>query len=336
MQLPALITSDVHFTARPADEYRWGLWPWLRKQCEKERAQSLLILGDLTDSKDYHCAELVNRIVKEVKATLVCVPAIYILMGNHDFLRRGHPFFGFLSALEGVHFIDKPLDTTGHGEAALFLPYTKTPLKDWAGFDFSHYRWVFIHQTVNGSIASNGQKMDGDLFPDMSAAGKIYSGDIHLAQTVSGVEYVGSPYHVHFGDAFKPRSLLLDSFGRAVDLHFRTTSRITLDAGAMDLGRLSDLHRLRTGDQVKIRIHLGADELHEWHAIKRLAADEMKKAGVDLFGIELIPPKTRRRFEDSDSPRLAVSSRPQDILYNFVEREGLGPDALDVGLDLLE
>ena len=336
MRLPALICTDLHLTANPRDEYRWGLWSWLRKTCEKEAVQTLLILGDVTDAKDYHPAELINRIVREIDLTRACVPEIIILQGNHDYLRLGHPALGFVSALQGVRFVSKPMDTSAEGEAALFLPHTKTPLKDWAGFDWSMYRYVFMHQTVDGSIASNGQRMDGDQFPDMTSAGKIYSGDIHVPQVINGVEYVGSPYHVHFGDSFKSRCVLLNAGGEAFDLRFRSISRVTLDVGTLDLGQICQMHRLRAGDQVKLRLHLGASELHEWHAIKRAAVEEMKTAGVELFGVELVPPKQRRRFNESALPQGAVFLRPQDLVYNFVEREELGADALDIGLELLE
>lgn len=336
MKLPALITTDLHLTANPRDEYRWALWPWLRKQCEKEGVNTLLILGDVTDAKDYHPNQLVNRIVKEIDATRACVESIIIDQGNHDYLRSGHPLLGFLSALQGVRFVTRPLDTSAEGEAALFLPHTKTPLQDWSGFDWSMYRYVFMHQTVDGSIASNGQRMAGDKFPDMTSAGKIYSGDIHVPQTINGVEYVGSPYHVHFGDAFKPRCVLIDSRGDASSLHFRSISRITLDAASGDVGRLAEMHKLRAGDQLKVRLHLGADELGEWHARKRAVVDELKNVGVELFGVELVPPKTRRRFNEAVSSQHAAFSRPEDLVLDFVNRESLGADALDVGLELLE
>lgn len=333
MKLPALITTDLHFTANPRDSYRWSLWPWLRKQCEKYDVQTLCILGDVTDAKDHHPNELVNRIVREIDACRAVVPRIIVLRGNHDYQTAGNPLLGFLSVMDGVTFVDKPLDTSDEGEACLFLPYTKNAVEDWKGFDFSHYRFVFIHQTVDGSIASNGQKMQGDRFPDMSAAGKVYAGDIHVQQVINGVEYVGSPYHVHFGDSFKPRCVLLDAHGRPEDLHFRTIQRVTLnvDAGVMD----SDMQSLRKGDQVKLRAHLKASEVPDWLSIKREALKMLKDREVEVFGVELIVPKTRRRFNDDSAPKLSAAS-PEGIVLNFVEMEDIGADALDVGLDLLE
>lgn len=338
MKLPALITTDLHHTAHPRDAYRWDLWPWLRKTCVKEGVKTLLILGDVTDAKDYHPAELINRIVREVDMTRECVENITIDMGNHDYLRVGHPALGFLSALPGVRFVSKPLDTSAEGESAIFLPHTKTPLKDWGGYDWSMYRYVFMHQTVDGSIASNGQRMDGDVFPDMSAAGKIYSGDIHVPQIINGVEYVGSPYHVHFGDKFKPRCVLIDGFNKAHDVRFRTISRVTLDVlpGEFFQADPSKTLQLHEGDQVKLRMHLQAAEMHEWQSYKRRAVDVLKAMKVECFGIELVPPPTRRRFGGAAVAQHLALSRPQDVLFNFVEREGLGGDAYDIGMDLLK
>lgn len=337
MKLPALITTDLHLTANPRDEYRWGLWPWLRKTCAEENVETLCILGDVTDAKDYHPASLVNRIVREIKATREVVPRIIIDQGNHDYLLTDHPYLAFLSAFDGVTFVNRPLDTSAEGEAALFLPHTKTPLKDWSGFDWSMYRWVFMHQTVDGSIASNGQRMSGDKFPDMRGAGKIYSGDIHVPQVINGVEYVGSPYHVHFGDKFKPRVLLLDRGGRPHDLRFDTIRRVTLDAlpGEFLASDPNKTLQLRQGDQVKLRVHLQPAEVHEWHAIKRRAAEVLHMLNVECYGIELVTPKQRRRFEEQRSQH-SVSSRPEEVLYSYVEREGLGADALDIGLELLK
>lgn len=335
VKLPALITTDLHLTANPRDAYRWDLFPWLRKECEKNGVQTLCILGDVTDSKDFHPAVLVNRIVREINACRAVVPRVVVLQGNHDFQTKGNPALGFLSVLGGITFVDKPLDTSEEGESTLWLPYTKTAMEDWKNIDFSHYRYVMIHQTVDGSVASNGERMIGDKFPDMSAAWKIYAGDIHVSQIINGVEYVGSPYHVHFGDNFKPRCVLIDSFGKPHDLRFRTLSRRTIEClpGEFYVDGLPTLE-LRSGDQVKVRIHLSAVELPDWLKHRRQAAAALKEAGVEVYGIELIAPKSRRRMKDDKTPVAAQSDA--DIILSFVEREELGGDAADIALDLLK
>lgn len=332
MKYPILICTDLHLTAAPSTEYRWSLFPWLASQIKEHHVRTLLILGDLTDAKDGHSAELVNRIVGAISDLLLGIDDIRILCGNHDWLKQGQEFFRFLNALPGIEFIVKPtedMDTVG--PSAYFLPYSKNPSLDWKGMDFSHYDLLFMHQTVSGAIASNGQEMEGEALPPLNA-GRVYSGDIHVPQMIGGLTYVGSPYHVHFGDNFKPRCLLLDKQGKEHDLHFETVSRVVVKVSSVrELSR----KRFKPGDQVKLRVELPEAEAHRWSAIRRQAVDQLTQMGAEVHGVELIVSRALKRVEVGGRPTRASFS-PQESLLRFVDREELGPEALDAGLDILE
>lgn len=332
MKLPLILCSDLHLTARPSDEYRWAFFPWLAKELVAERAETLAILGDLVDQKDYHPAELVNRIVKEINQLRAFVPRIVILMGNHDFLKSGNMFFEFLNFLPGVEVITKPTeDMLDDQVAALWLPYTRTPAKDWRNWDFSHYGMVFLHQTIKGAIASNGQRMDGEPLVELNA-GKVFSGDIHVPQKIGSVEYVGSPYHVHFGDSFKPRCIAIDRDHRQFDLHFPCISRTTVDVAGVEGLRAVDA---RPGDQIKVRVHLSEADKHQWRETRRAIIAYAADQQLALSAVELIVKRSRRRVGAVQTEqRKAVDFR--DTLYNFVDRDALGGDLLDVGLEILE
>ncbi len=319
----------MHLASGESASYRFDLFPWLNKVIKDEKVKSVLILGDLTDAKDGHSAELVNKIVTAVDS-LAC-DDVKILSGNHDWLRQGHEFFKFLNRLPHVQFITEPMeDQDTQGPLTMYLPYSKNPAKDWAGFDFSHYQYLFMHQTIKGAIASNGQAMEGEDLPSLADAGKVYSGDIHVPQVIGPIEYVGSPYAVHFGDKFKPRVLLLERDGNPVDLHFETISRQTIKvASCKELARL----KFRAGDQVKLRMELDESEKHDWAKLRKAAGEILKDAGVQVHGIELILKKTNHRLV---ADRKITSFRPADILLQFVQDEELGGDAFDLGVDLLE
>lgn len=330
MRLPALLVSDLHLTASPADAYRWGLFRWLLEQAAAHRVQTIAILGDVTDAKDYHSAELVNRVVSSVASLAEAGYEVIILMGNHDYQRDGQAYFRFLNSIPKVRYITRPTDTSAEGAACLWLPHTRNPAKDWAGLDLSHFRFVFMHQTVKGAKASNGQVMDGEAMPDLTAAGKVYSGDIHVPQIIGGVEYVGSPYHVHFGDRFKPRGIVLR--GRdATDVRYPCLHRFTLDTGP-DVADLDD-HRLHEGDQVKLRVHLERADLHQWAAIRRRMAEALAERKVECHGIELVAPKTKERVVVGAE---VVREDPATVITRFVTTEDWGGDMLDAGLEILE
>jgi len=294
--------------------------------------KSLYITGDLTDAKDRHSADLVNRIVQSIWSLSQVIPDVKILAGNHDWLLRGQEYFRFLDRIDGgrVKFITEPYeDPDVKGPSAFYLPYSKTPAKDWAGFDFSHYDYLFMHQTVKGSKSSNGQLMDGEELPALNA-GKVYSGDIHVPQIIGDVEYIGSPYHVHFGDAFTPRVILLER-GGPTNLYFNTISRVTLKVGS-----LRELHRheFREGDQVKLRVELAEADKHDWARIRREALGFLKENKVVVAGVELIVEKSAQRIHNGPHQRPSYS--PAEALTRFVEAEELGGYALELGMKVIE
>ncbi len=335
MKLPALICSDLHLTSNPRDAYRWEFFKWLANECVSEQVKTLLILGDLTDAKDYHPASLTNELVESLSTITWMGIEIVILQGNHDYLREGHSYFNFLNNFPGIKFITAMTELDGDdGPTACLLPHTKNPAKAWAGFDFSHYDYLFMHQTVKGSIASNGQAMDGEELPPLNA-GKVYSGDIHVPQVIGKVEYVGSPYHVHFGDNFKPRCVLIDSRNRPVDLFYETISRVTLRIKS--LKELHSIDWLKPGDQVKLVVTLSEAEKVDWRRIKADALKQLARHKVEVEEAQLVVDRSdrqRHRVVGGDA-RSSLLGDP-DALLAYVEREGLGGDAYDVGLELMK
>ena len=347
MRYPILLVSDTHFTSNPRDEYRWGLWGWMRARCKELGVRSVVILGDLSDAKDFHPSSLVNRIATEINE-LSKLSRIYAIPGNHEWLKRGEEFWRFISLMsDNIHYFTQPSDDPvphKDGPVCRFLPFTKTPSKDWAGHSFEDYDFVFMHQTVKGSRSSNGQEMTGEDVPfeELTRAAFVFSGDIHVPQGIGkNFEYVGSPYHVHFGDSFKPRCVLLPGPrpNQWIDLTYPTISRVTLDTTA-DLESLADRFedgKMRAGDQVKLRVHLEASERHEWNRIRREAISMLRKMQVEVHGIELLVTgagqKTTLRLITKASDR---SSTPSEDIYRYVMREELGADALDAAMEAID
>lgn len=332
MRYPCLITTDIHLTDHPSTEYRWQLFPWINKMIEEHGIRSVAILGDVTDAKDNHSASLVNRVVSGIKS--INCKDITILAGNHDWLRKGEEFFRFLNHLEGVRFITRPteIEVDQFSELTLWLPYSKTPGAEWSGWDMSHYDYVFLHQTIRGAIASNGQRMDGEGVPEMNPRICCYSGDIHVPQTIGNLTYIGSPYHVHFGDDFEPRVLLLRRQGKVEWLRMPSPRRVVVKAES-----LSDLRRVKIneGDQVKLRMTLSEGDKHAWSRLKREAVALLEDRGAIVHGAELMVQKSNRRILiGAEADRIAYS--PEELVYRFVTAEELGGDAFDAAMEVIQ
>lgn len=333
MKYPCLITTDIHLTAHPHAEYRWNLFPWVNEQIKAHGVRSVRILGDITDAKDHHSATLVNRVVDNVQA--IHCDDVWLMSGNHDWLQRGQEFFRFLNHLPGVRFITRPTEdeTVGFHELNIFLPYTKTPAKDWETIDWGHYDYAFMHQTINTARASNGQVMEGEGVPAMDVRRRVYSGDIHVPQTIGNVTYIGSPYHVHFGDNFDPRVLILHSRGKETWLRMPSPKRIVLNASSLRDVRNADL---QADDQVKLRMTLEAADKHAWGRIKREAVAMLEDKGVLVHGAELLIAGEKQRWSAAARNKVLDTVTDAERVTRYVESEELGGMALDAALDVLE
>lgn len=321
-QVSFLVTSDLHLTDKDIDSYRWGLFPWLKEQLVTHQVEYMLILGDITDAKDKHSAQLTNRIVESITSlTDTPVKQVICLRGNHDYIDQQTPFFKFLSNIPKVRFVIAPWFLkerlkTGMKEL-LFLPNSRNPLEDWGSelklFNVQDY--IFMHQTVGGSLSENGTPLEGvsaALFDHLD--GMVISGDVHVPQLVAGgkVMYVGSPYHVHFGDSFIPRVLLVNDDDEFIDLHYPTVRRHTLDIHtAADLERLN----LPSADQVKIRITL--DDVLEWDKVKVGVLEWCKSKGVVVHECTLqkSSQETNKKYTVDES--ILKNLSPAEILAQY-------------------
>ena len=324
-----LITTDLHLSDRPRDQYRFDLFPWLVKQQSKHSITDTFILGDITENKDRHSSTLVNKIVEHL---LTLKPPVYVLRGNHDGLDPKNPFFKFLNCIEGLMFICKPtcmLDS-------VFVPHcsNQAMLDDACHIPKYQPKAVFLHNTFDGAIAETGARLTGlstapieALKPRLGA----YSGDVHAPQRHDCVTYVGSPYQVRFGDEFEPRVLLLNEKGEK-DLHFKCPRKWSLTVrGADDIDGNPSLLR---GDQVKLIIALAREEAVEWKAYKQSVLAACKKRGLDVYGvdIEIQTTKQRERVKLNE----AQVKTPAEIVSSFCKAENTPSNIKQIGMELLE
>ena len=86
--MTSFLTSDIHLTESPTDEYRWKLFDWINEFAFDE----LIICGDLTNNKDHHSAKLTNRLHRSISIIAKDVKEIIIVKGNHDYYSSYLPF----------------------------------------------------------------------------------------------------------------------------------------------------------------------------------------------------------------------------------------------------
>lgn len=291
-----LITSDPHFSDNPRDGYRFGIFRWLAEQQQKYKPEATFLLGDCTERKDYHSSELVNKVVDGLR---LLKPPVYICRGNHDGNDPTTPYFKFLNNIEGITFCVEPTYIKKHN--IFMLPHQL----DQKAFDAAFKQapescYLMMHNTVSGAISESGSHLTGLAMPlKHKALRGIYAGDVHVPQRCGDVVYVGSPFHVRFGDKFIPRVLLLKD-GKEIDLHFPAPKKLSLRIRSLD-----EMPKLNKGDQVKVTLELTRSEAVEWVNHKKSILDHCKQHGIEVYGIETEiseGAKQKREVETTNNP----------------------------------
>lgn len=345
-----LITSDLHLTDRPEHSYRIEFLAWLRSAAQNEGATAVLILGDISDQKDRHSSVLVNAIDEHIRA-IAEVADVHILYGNHDGPSQDRPFWKFLGGVYGgadsfcnVHYYvhgtlaDVRIGDTPHKTLRVYMaPWgaengaiaelnrSPTPRGD--------IRYVFLHATVSGAVAENGMPLEGSCPAKLAPPGwkgKIYSGDVHVPQVIGDVEYVGSPYHVHYGDGFTPRVIVLDpATGRHHDIEYGDAPRLYTLHLDVDSDALPG--RIRAGDRVKIVATANRSILpSDWQTYVKTMRTKVEGLGAE-FSTALLENK-------APAEKAAPSIRRSDeaIVRTFAATMKYGDDVTEVGVALVK
>ena len=319
------LTTDTHLTDKPKDEYRFALFKQLELLMNTTSVGHLdyfFILGDLTDLKDRHSSNLCNKIVDNL-LEISKTTKIIILKGNHDYINPDLPYFEFLNSIENISFITHISElelssNDGLVRNVLLLPHTRTPEEDWNEIEplirKNKYDMILMHQTINGALSSNGTKMEGiskNTFKKFN--GLIYSGDIHVPQKISNVEYIGSPYHVHFGDKFIPRCLLIND--NAEKLKDAEIKNIYLDfpkkysISIRNVETLKNLEDLKSGDMVKVKLTLPRSEFVSWVKYKDGVIQYCNDMGFILHGVEVVEHDKRSIVEMDKNTKKSLTNK---------------------------
>lgn len=284
-----LISADLHAHESKTQEYRWEVYPWLRKQCKRYDVSDVFLLGDLTDAKDCHSSVLINRLVREL-AELGEISRVHILMGNHDYKHEGSPFLSFLAYLTDhrVHWYQRPQVVDAGPVSILMLPHSFNPQEEWQRGDWfaaaQTVDFVFTHQTYTGCIMENGREATGGLPTNIFRQAKVVSGDIHVPQMVgANITYVGAPHPVKWGDTFQPRVLKIE------DGKLGSIPVAGLRKHVLTIHHRDELDKIgfEKGDHLKLTVKLDRADFGDWDEIRRDCHATLARLGVEVFACRL-------------------------------------------------
>jgi predicted phosphodiesterase len=325
-----LISGDLHWSANPRDDYRHAFVKQLRSLITEHGADTVVLVGDFTEAKDRHDAELVNMVVGHIDRLSQLVDKLILLRGNHDSRTDPlMPFFKFLGRLPNVTWVNVPTAIGSY----LFLPHTSSYKKEWAEYienKFAGFDIVFAHNTFDGTLGDNGRKLEGvptGIFPKGLT---VISGDVHSPQRVGPVTYVGAPYQIDFGDQYQPRVLLLED-GKMTSIPCRGPQKQLVEIRSVR--ELRKVRGLIKDDILKVRVTIDRSQTAKWHEIR----EDVRAWGDDNgYRVHVVQPV----IEDADrrldiSKRRKVSKTDEQLFGDYCRRMGIDDDTATVGRKIL-
>jgi len=342
-----LITSDLHLTDQPNDNYRFDFLTHLEGVLKKEKIDNLFFLGDITDRKNSHSAELVNIIINHL-AKLAKICPIHILFGNHDGISSELPYFLFLNkGFKDITMYAKPTQIGndviqfGYVYPILMLPHSRDPITDWKDLEFNpKTKLIFMHQTITGSQASNGAIMEGlstEFIKNKFGKIPIISGDIHVPQTLGTVTYVGSPYHVHFGDhKFEPRYFTMDLKTNKISEHNYDEAPRKIRLTVLHPNDLKN-YTFKSGDQIKIDLKLYKADWVNHDQYKKAIKTFCDDNNLLLKGI-MIAELDKKESEDlikQTKQKDVINYSPKRIFKTFCNERKVDSELINLGESFL-
>jgi len=335
IMLPNILISDLHLTDKPEDSFRFNIFNIVKETALPFSHYTLTILGDITEKKDKHTAGLVNTILNHLFSLFNDnkLLSIKILTGNHDFIDRAKPYFNFLNHHVKIQFITEPLEqhNTRSNETILYLPYSSNPMEEWKKFT-GPYSYVFMHQSVQGGQTQSGYIIDAKLPANyfVKKAKKVYSGDLHVPQTIENITYVGAPYHIYFGDTYTGSIMILTQKESRIQTGQRFPKKHHLIITNQDF---NPLNIIQPGDQVKITVKLDPAEFSNYKEIKETIKKKITSCRGHLFGIGMVSTKQRTGIATTKDTK--IKRTPKEWLKVYAARQGLSLDQINGGIKII-
>jgi hypothetical protein len=195
---------------------------------------------------------------------------------------------------------------------------------------------IFMHQTFRGSVSESGRVLEGISSRRFQRFGcPIFSGDIHVPQQLGPITYIGCPYHIHYGDQFEPRVLLLNRKFKTQDVQFSAPRKLMLDLShGKDLNKMR--RKLQSGDRAKVRIHLPRSKFGNWPEHRDQVRKTAKKIDLILHSVILKEMHDTKRKDDKRIKNESKIRTHTETFDAFCSRYDIGSDLVQTGSIFLE
>lgn len=192
--------SDLHFNINNLDLASQALEAAINKA--KELNVSLVIAGDLHDTKDIIRGKVANKLLEILGNHWL--KSVIILAGNHDLINEKSNEHGlnYLKNLEGVYIINQTDIPRAWIKNTYFIAYQSNSVDLTKKFaQIPKGSTIVMHQGFLGAAMGDYIQDKSSIDPELVKDFIVISGHYHRHQTIGTVTYIGSPFTHTFGEA---------------------------------------------------------------------------------------------------------------------------------------
>lgn len=216
------LLSDAHLGKYSSDSDRWlnlmrsyffdFFIPFIKKNAKS--TDKFFFLGDLFDNRtsiDMRALTLAVEIFEELSKIIEC----HVLLGNHDQRMMNDPTINSIVTIRNIPNVityskESVLEIDGH--KILILPWIHGKNSEKEIMEkHKNCDMLLCHSDLNGCRTQlyptrpiNRNILD---IEDFSGFSKVYSGHIHIVQTIKNFTFVGSPYHLDRNDVWNKKGI---------------------------------------------------------------------------------------------------------------------------------
>ena len=345
-----LLFGDTHFSTKPHAKERLKVFDIACAIVKDRDIDTVIHMGDICDNKDCHSAELVNPIVAGFRRlSETAKNGVFIIQGNHDHAfndeRISRGFFSFLTNLPKVEYVCEPRKIDDN---VAVYPHNTMANDDFTPVEKS--RIVMTHECFLGATSNAGVALQhGDdlkkLYKHGLPGAKFFSGDIHKAQFVDELYYVGAPYHTNFADDYDGQLVVLEVTVDDIRMErvstdgmFPKLRKYRLNVADIDE---NDSCALITGDKddyYAIDLLFMPDDIGKVNNIRNNIAETAKKAGLKIHAIatynmqvEQASARVEDRAADNDFSLNESGAQPLAVFDEFCGKRDITGDLRDWG-----
>lgn len=332
----AFMIGDVHLGVHPlqldkyleiAKEYfEEFFFPLLKKYYRK--GDKLFILGDLFDNRTYIDIKVMCYALDIFKWFEENEIDIEMLVGNHDM--RGEKSYTYNSLrlfekFENVKIYTKTEVINFDGKNIMMMPFITShneekkvleSFKGQADYLFCHSDLAGAKNNINSPSLKHGLSV-----ADFVAFPKVYSGHIHLRQTLGNFKFLGCPYHLDRNDKGDRKGVYILDIGKDKELFIEND--ISPEFKNLEIKTEEDIEKLEelnSNSKDNYDLVVSNTLLIENKQLRSKLQDISKKKKVaSLTQIDDI--KVEDTVSDIDIEEIGISLSIEDFIRDYVRKQ---------------